>query len=91
MGFVGNPELDDGGLPGFRMAGSRWVSDELRLAVAAAARPLAEVGAPFVALPSTTASSPCVGTASWPIPARWTSWSTPPVASPRPWWRWPGR
>lgn len=50
MGFVGNPELDDGGLPGFRMAGSRWVSDELRLAVAAAARPLAEVGAPFVAL-----------------------------------------
>ena len=50
MGLVGNPDLGDGGLPGFGLTGSRWVSDELRLAVAAAARPLAEVGAPFVGL-----------------------------------------
>lgn len=46
----GNPRLDDEGLPGFRMAGSQWVDDQLRAAVAWAASPLASLGAPFARL-----------------------------------------
>lgn len=47
--FIGNPKLDDAGLPGFRIAGDERPED-LRLALGAAARPLASVGAPYVAM-----------------------------------------
>lgn len=46
---LGNPKLDDAGLPGFRIAGDER-PDDLRLALGAAARPLAAIGAPYVAM-----------------------------------------
>ena len=46
----GNPRLAEHGLPGFRMAGSRWVDDALRAAVAGAARPLGGLGAAYATL-----------------------------------------
>lgn len=44
---AGNPKLDDAGLPGFRMAGSQWVDEQLRVAVARAARPLLSLGGAY--------------------------------------------
>lgn len=48
--LAGNPKLDDGGLPGFRMAGSQWIGDDLRLALAGAARPVGALGAAYASV-----------------------------------------
>jgi hypothetical protein len=47
---LGNPALDDVGLPGFRMAGSQWVDDRMRAAIGRAAGPLAALGAAYARL-----------------------------------------
>lgn len=43
----GKRKLDDAGLPGFSMMESRWIDDELRQALATAARPIGRLGAAF--------------------------------------------
>lgn len=47
---LGNPKLDDLGLPGYRRAASRWIDDALGNAIGAAARPLGSIPAAFADL-----------------------------------------
>lgn len=50
MSLWGDPKLDDGGLPGFKMHGSDAIDDAQRLAIAQAARPLGSLGATYAGL-----------------------------------------
>jgi hypothetical protein len=50
--LMGNPKLDDGGLPGFRIAGT-IIEEPLRLAIAGAARPLGTLGTAYAGLHAT--------------------------------------